>query len=108
MQQFLGKLFYVRKNDTILLPLIENYIYLKVLFPTEMETQKVDNFDNIIGGIGLSNLTKNKRSDYQLRNCILFGCKQSQMVDLMKKSYFVILYNTQAWKNCQRNKTECM
>lgn len=72
-----------------------------------MESQKVDGFNDIIGGVGLSNLAKNRKSNYQLRNCILFGCKASQMTQMMKKSYLVVVYNPSVWKS-KPSKATCV
>lgn len=84
---------------------MDKSIFLKVIFADDMTSQSIDNFCDIIGGVGISNLVKNKKSDYPLRNCILFGCKAMKMQQFMKKSYLVAMYNPQVWKH---NKTECM
>ena len=100
--QFCGKLFYVRKQDTILIPIVKGLIYLKFEFATNdnsIKFERIDHFESIIGGIGLSCLNKNKHSQYSLRNCILFNCHQKQLLNCLKKSYFVAVYNKKKWRD---------
>ena len=85
-------------KDTILLEVVKDVLYLKFEFSSEMTKESIDGFDNIIGGIGLSSLNKNKSSDHPIRNCILFGCQPCHMRPVLESSYVVALYDPKAWE----------
>ena len=108
-------------NDYIIFPVIDNLLYLKLEFSNEIKQilkQSLDQFNDIIAGIGLSSLNKNKsshchsnnnnnnsnqrRNNSLLRNCILFSCQTSDMINVFKNTFFVPIFNKKLWKQfCQ-------
>ena len=64
--QFEGKFFYARKNDVILLPIMENQIYLQFDLST-LEEKAKDSLLDVVGGIGIVELDLETRRN-RLKN----------------------------------------
>ena len=81
------------------MPVIEDLIYLKfTIVPPNANNanNKIDEFDGIIGGLGISYLNRNKllpNINDRLRNCILFCCQQTDMIEVIQSSYVSLVYN---------------
>ena len=86
---FQGKLFYARKNDLLLISIIENVFYLKFTIDSHLIKKKRDGLTDIVGGIGISMLHRNKNEFGALRNCILLRCSNQQLQNCLKNSYVV-------------------
>ena len=83
-----------------MVPIVKDLIYLKIEFPkydNSIKFETIDHFENIIGGIGLSCLNKNKNARHSLRNCILFNCQQGQILNCLKECKIVVVYDKQKW-----------
>jgi len=79
---FFGKLFYVRKNDIVLLPLIENKIYLQIILHSDDCHKKRDGLYDIIGGIGLCMLARHRNDG--IHNCIMLRSNDHNINNVLK------------------------
>lgn len=80
-------MFYIFENDITILPLIENEIYFGFELYSSSKNKKVDNLTGIVGGVGLSMIHENKRSDSEPRNSILLRCSESNLSNCLNKCY---------------------
>ena len=98
-----GKFFYVRKNDMILLTIIENVLYLGFNLYSKLkiennyrrdkkEEEIIENLHDIVGGIGLCNLKRNKKYYKSLKNCILLNCNENNLINTLKKSNIILYF----------------
>jgi len=85
---FFGKLFYVRKNDVVLLPLIENNIYLQIILHSDECNKKRDGLYDIIGGVGLCMLARHRNDG--IHNCIMLRSNDHNINNVLKKSRIII------------------
>ena len=82
-------MFYQFLNDIAIIPIISNKFYIGFCLYSESLNKKQDNLSGIVGGIGISMIHENKRINSKPRNSILLRCKESKLVNCLKKCYII-------------------
>ena len=60
---------------------------------------RMDLLNDIVGGIGVSHLKRNKKNDNGIRNCIILRCLELNLIETLKKSYIISYFTKNAAKN---------
>lgn len=84
-------MFYARSCDEIIIPIFENYFYFSLKLHSPLENTKTDGLKDVIGGIGMSLLKRNKNEFGALRNCILLRCTETQLNETLKNCCISII-----------------
>ena len=101
--QFAGKAFYVRQEDFLILPIVENELYLQFVLNCneKLRNQKCDGLTNIVGGCGISQCHRYK--GYGLKNCILLRGDENEIDNLLNNCKIRLLYTNNTNTNSSQS-----